>query len=56
MALYFIYLGPFDIIFLPGKSFVGGYLKLGFRSVRHNGIYEKEFEFQEHCVGKLWVV
>jgi hypothetical protein len=53
--LDFIYWGPFAFISFPGKSFVGGSSKLGFLSVRHNGIYEKEFEVQEHYVNKLWV-
>jgi hypothetical protein len=39
----------------PKKSFVGGSLKLGFFSVRHNAISEQGVDFEEHCVRRLWV-
>jgi hypothetical protein len=41
---------------LTKKPFVGGSLTLGFFSMRHSAISEQEVDFQEHCVGKLWVV
>jgi hypothetical protein len=31
-------------------------MELGFFSVRHSAIFEQVVDFEEHCVGKLWVV
>jgi hypothetical protein len=39
------------MILFPEKWFVGGSLKLGFFSVRHNAISELGVDFEEHYVG-----
>jgi hypothetical protein len=40
----------------PEKPYLGVSPALGFWSMRHSAIFEEEVDFQEHCVGNLWVV
>jgi hypothetical protein len=49
--------GPLSLSFSSSrKLFVGVSSALGFFSMRHSTIFEEEVDFQEHCVGNLWVV
>jgi hypothetical protein len=48
--------GPYVIILLTEKPFVGVSLALGFWSMRHSAISEDESDFQEHSVGHFWLV
>jgi hypothetical protein len=37
------------------KEFIGGYVELGFLSVRHNAIFKQGVDFDEHYVERVWV-